>query len=218
MTSLLAAALVTLVAFGPGACVVAPQDDGETVPAASDPGAAAPAPAPRADTDPGDTGPGDTDEDRAMTDPSVLLVAAARGPIPIDGPRTRIPLDAVRGAEDVASALAAGRPAEGRAALLVHDLRAEGTPGVLFDLYLVGTSEGQPETRDGRFVGSINFYGADPERAGFQRFELAAAFAELQRRGELSGEGLPSLLVVPEGRVASGSSPSVGRLELILDR
>jgi len=217
-----ASALLALVAAAPGACTAAPADGGrDGVPAGEpspvDGGEAVPAPGGE-DTPPPPAGPTDVAEARPMNDPTVLLVATARGPVPIGGPRTLVALEAAAGAERAAADLAAGRPPDGEPALLVHDLRAEAPPGVLFDLYLVGGEGEPPGHGDPRHLGSINFYGADPVRPGFQRFELAAALAELRRRGELSGDGLPSLLLVPQGGVETGSAPALGRVELVVDR
>ena len=214
---LAASALVAFLAAAPGACAGAPPDGSGTEAAPAPPGDTAPAPA-EASAPRADAGSHDPAEAPPMTDPSVLLVAVAPGPIAIGGPRTLIALEAAAGAEGAAADLAAGRPTGGDPALLVHDLRADAPPGVLFDLYLVGPEAEPPSARDARLVGSINFYGANPVRSGFERFELADALAELRRRGEVSAARLPSLLVVPQGTVAPGSAPALGRVELIVDR
>lgn len=153
--------------------------------------------------------------DAAPREPVRLTVAAR--PLAIAGPRTRIELPQLAGEATVGLA---DRAADGRCvALLVHDLAAEAPPGVLFHLYLTGTAGGAAELtpEDARFVGSINFYGAVPRRPGFQRFALDGALAELRRRGELAGDATPELVVVAEGPVAPGSSPVLGRLELVVE-
>jgi len=205
--------LAALLAIAPGACAGAPDGGrGGSAPASTGDAPAEPgAPSARSGTG------HDPDEARSMTDPDVLLVASEPGPISIDGPRTLIDLEAAPGAAEAAAALAAGRPTGGEPVLLVHDLQADEAPGVLFDLYLVGADGEPPAEGDARYLGSINFYGADPVRRGFQSFELDAALAELRRTGPPSG-GLPSLLVVPRGTVAPGSAPALGRVELVVDR
>jgi hypothetical protein len=100
--------------------------------------------------------------------------------------------------------------------LVLRGLRSDNPPDVLVNVY-VGLAAGErPAEGDPRYVGSLNFYAANPfnptDRV-FQIYDLTAALRSLRRRHVL-GDSL-RVTFVPEGTPAAGTKASLARVELV---
>jgi len=137
------------------------------------------------------------------------VIASTRGPIALgDGP-VEVALASAESDTRLPAALESGR----RLHLVLHDLAAAEPPGVLYHLYL-GPRTASTEER--RHLGSINFFDAVPEKAGFRSFDASAIARELLDRG--LAEELTTLTIVPAGAPAPGAKAAIARAELVLER
>ncbi|HWW61461.1 MAG TPA: tyrosinase family protein [Thermoanaerobaculia bacterium] len=98
--------------------------------------------------------------------------------------------------------------------LVVNDLKTEGTPGVVYHLYLElpphsGSAAGQ------YYVGSINFFAAEHRHEGQPisvSFDITDLAKKLKAQGHLAAKA--ELTIAPAGTPASEAKPTVGEVAL----
>ena len=98
--------------------------------------------------------------------------------------------------------------------LVLKDLSAEKTPGVIYQIYL-NLPEDRKKDRDvDRQIGAINFYTSKPREDFFFSFDVTDLVKRLASRN-LLGDHL-TVTIIPAGEPLSGSEPSIGQIQLVL--
>jgi plastocyanin len=108
--------------------------------------------------------------------------------------------------------------------LTLGDVRGEGVPGTLFEVY-INLPEGQePDFRSPYFVGNIGLFGLQPQdqemgplhirHTATRRFNISRNIASLQQRGEWTGDVTVTIVPYYAGRrapvEAAGATPEAG--------
>jgi hypothetical protein len=144
----------------------------------------------------------------------MALLVSADGPIRLGNAPVRVLLSSPLEAGTQQRAL--GKAVErGTVILRVSRLSARTQPGVTFRLYF-GLREGAAPDAD-HAVGTINFFNVVPLAGGKARPDRPVDFDVTRQLRGVLGEGAAGLTVtvVPEGEVAPGSNPAIGRVELL---
>jgi len=160
-----------------------------------------------------------------LTTSAGLAAAAATGGIPIEPTGTRVTLSPAPTAAAAAPAPFTARvealPAEKQLYLVIKNFRADMQPGVVYQVYLDLPPAGAPNTGEGHYVGTLNFFGVVPHdghegHAGSSAaitFDVTELAKRLKAEGELSDT--PTVTIVPSGMPAEEAKPVVGEIAIV---
>jgi hypothetical protein len=102
-----------------------------------------------------------------------------------------------------------------RFSLVVRGLTAAASPGVVYNIYLNLPPGAVPAKIDPRFIGQINFFGANEEPVGsrFNSFDVTGQIRRLL--SENPRERRFTITIHPVGVPEAGSKPAIERVELV---
>ena len=150
--------------------------------------------------------------------PTPEAVATAGGSVPLEPGATRVTLELsphLAGPESAGLEEVLRTAGEGtEPTLVIRDLRAATPPGVLYHLYVGLAEDEEPAQDDPRYVGSIQFFDAVPEKDGFFTFSLGPQLEHLRR--ERAWSGPLTVTLRPTGPPEEGAEATLGAVELIL--